>query len=129
MYDLSKYKDDIEDDDDDSDDIWELDPAIFHLVLLCTVTVCVVSLVFLVTWIYLKYKTRYNIIKKSCLLMYKCIIVTSDLCIILLQISIINREMNKQQYLYRRAQQTENQFGVQGTIHDLIEQVKYKFTT
>jgi len=89
MYDLSKYKDDIEDDDDDSDDIWELDPAVFHLVLLCTVTVCVVSLVFLVTWIYLKYKTR---------------------------------EMNKQQYLYRRAQQTENQFGVQGTIHDLIEQ-------
>ena len=64
MYDLSKYKDDIEDDDDDSDDIWELDPAVFHLVLLCTVTVCVVSLVFLVTWIYLKYKTRYNIIKK-----------------------------------------------------------------
>ena len=61
--------------------------------------------------------------------MYKCMIVTSDLCIILLQISIINREMNKQQYLYRRAQQTENQFGVQGTIHDLIEQVKYKFTT
>ena len=61
--------------------------------------------------------------------MYKCMIVTSDLCIMLLQISIIIREMNKQQYLYRRAQQTENQFGVQGTIHDLIEQVKYKFTT
>ena len=90
MYDLSKYKDDIDNDSDEGDDIWELDPAIFHLVLLCTVTVCVVSLVFLVTWIYLKYKTR---------------------------------EMNKQQYLYRRAQQTDNQFGVQGTIQDLIEQV------
>ena len=90
MYDLSKYKDDIEDDDDDSNDIWELDPAVFHLVLLCTVTVCVVSLVFLVTWIYLKYKTRYNIIKKKLFTdvqMYNCN-PCSDLCIIL---SIINK--------------------------------------
>ena len=54
---------------------FELDPAVFHLVLLCTVTVCIVSikqvnvaqklifltkvsLVFLVTCIYIKYKGK-----------------------------------------------------------------------
>jgi len=35
-----------------------INPAVFHLVLLCTVTVCVVSLVFFVTCLYLKYKRR-----------------------------------------------------------------------
>jgi len=55
MYDLEKYKDDYEDDDSGPSLV---DPAIFHLVLLCSVTVCVVSLVFLVTCIYLKYKRR-----------------------------------------------------------------------
>jgi bone morphogenetic protein receptor type-1B len=35
-----------------------LDPAVFHLLLLCTVTVCIVSLVFLVTCIYIKYKGK-----------------------------------------------------------------------
>ena len=35
-----------------------INPAVFHLVLLCTVTVCIVSLVFFVTCLYLKYKRR-----------------------------------------------------------------------
>jgi len=35
-----------------------VNPAVFHLVLLCTVTVCVVSLVFFVTCLYLKYQRK-----------------------------------------------------------------------
>jgi hypothetical protein len=35
-----------------------INPAVFHLVLLCTVTVCVVSLVFFVTCLYLKYQRK-----------------------------------------------------------------------
>jgi bone morphogenetic protein receptor type-1B len=47
-------------DDSDGGD-WSLatvNPAVFHLVLLCTVTVCVVSLVFFVTCLYLKYQRK-----------------------------------------------------------------------
>ena len=88
MYDLSKY--DYEEESEDTFGGFDIDPTIFHLVLLCTVTICVVSLVFLVTWIYLKYKTK---------------------------------ELDKQKYLYQKAQQTESGFGASGTIHDLLEQV------
>lgn len=87
MYDLSKYTDG----DDSSDESvgFVIDPAIFHLVLLCSVTVCIVSLVFLVTCIYLKYKSK---------------------------------ELDKQKYMYKKAQQADPGFGAAGTLHDLIEQ-------
>ena len=91
MYDLSKY-DDEETGNDAAFAGFDMDPAVFHLVLLCTVTICVVSLVFLVTCIYLKYKSK---------------------------------ELDKQKYLYQRAHQTEAGFGVSGTIHDLLEQVRF----
>jgi len=56
MYDLAKY--DQSEEDKKGGHGFELDPAVFHLVLLCTVTVCIVSLVFLVTCIYIKYKGK-----------------------------------------------------------------------
>jgi len=87
MYDLSKYID--EDDSSDESVGFVIDPAIFHLVLLCSVTVCIVSLVFLVTCIYLKYKSK---------------------------------ELDKQKYMYKKAQQADPGFGAAGTLHDLIEQ-------
>lgn len=89
MYDLSKYTDDEETDVGEGLGGLHIDPAVFHLVLLCTVTVCIVSLVFLVTCIYLKYK---------------------------------GREMDKQQYMYQRAQQSDSCLRVSGTIHELLEQ-------
>ena len=55
MYDLAKYDYDSEEEGGSG---LGMDPAIFHLVLLCTVTICVVSLVFLVTCIYIKYKGK-----------------------------------------------------------------------
>lgn len=64
-----------------------LSPAVFHLVLLCTVTVCVVSLVFFVTCLYLKYKRR---------------------------------ELDRQRYLYRAAQQSDQ--GPGGSLKELLEQ-------
>ena len=55
MYNLAKYDYDSEEEGGSG---LGMDPAIFHLVLLCTVTICVVSLVFLVTCIYIKYKGK-----------------------------------------------------------------------
>ena len=87
MYDLSKYVD--EEETEVGDGGLHIDPAVFHLVLLCTVTICVVSLVFLVTCIYLKYKSK---------------------------------EMDRRQFMYQRAQQSEKNFSASGTIHELLEQ-------
>ena len=92
MYDLTKYRaeGEVVEEDGGKTGLAALDPAVFHLVLLCSVTVCIVSLVFLVTCIYLKYKTK---------------------------------ELDKQKYLYRKAQQTDSAgLGGPGTLHDLIEQ-------
>ena len=55
MYQLTRYQ---SEGDVAEGEGWSVDPAVFHLVLLCTVTVCVVSLVFLVTCIYIKYKGK-----------------------------------------------------------------------
>ena len=56
MYDLAKYEEEAV--TGEAEASIALDPAIFHLVLLCSLTVCLVSLVFLVTCIYLKYKGK-----------------------------------------------------------------------
>ena len=56
MYDLTKYEEEAV--TGEAEASIALDPAIFHLVLLCSLTVCLVSLVFLVTCIYLKYKGK-----------------------------------------------------------------------
>ena len=65
-----------------------INPAVFHLVLLCTVTVCIVSLVFFVTCMYLKYKRR---------------------------------EVDRQRYIYRQAQQSD-QAAPNGSLKELLEQ-------
>ena len=87
MYEVTRYDEDYLEEDATAG--FTMDPAIFHLVLLCSVTVCVVSLVFLVTCIYLKYKSK---------------------------------EMDKQKYLYKKAQQADPSFGARGTIQELVEQ-------
>ena len=59
MYERRPEDGDEEEGSGDGD--WSLaaiNPAVFHLVLLCTVTVCVVSLVFFVTCLYLKYQRK-----------------------------------------------------------------------
>ena len=56
MYDLAKYEEEAV--TGEAGASIAVDPAIFHLVLLCSLTVCLVSLVFLVTCIYLKYKGK-----------------------------------------------------------------------
>lgn len=57
LYPMYERKDDYEE-YEDTGGTGGINPAVFHLVLLCTVTVCVVSLVFFVTCLYLKYKRR-----------------------------------------------------------------------
>ena len=56
MYEVTRYEEEFSHTEPDTG--LNVDPAIFHLVLLCSVTVSVVSLVFLVTCIYLKYKSK-----------------------------------------------------------------------
>ena len=41
-------------DENDNGNSFELDPAVFHLVLLCTVTICIVSIVIMVIMIIMK---------------------------------------------------------------------------
>ena len=68
MYDLTKYEEEAV--TGEAGASIALDPAIFHLVLLCSLTVCLVSLVFLVTCIYLKYKGKVVIRKTFMVFIY-----------------------------------------------------------